>query len=284
MNTDYCAYPPQLADDVEITEQRDGDRQAFIAGSAAVGRYILLRAAERRVLSLLEQSLTPAALSAEFTRQYGSTLPPATLTKFLTKLDDVGILAGERAERPQPEQQLGTQFYTRFKLFNPDALFTRLVARLRWIWTTPFFVGSLLLMLATAALGLLNADEVVSYGGYTLREHYVAIVIAGLLVGVTHEFAHGLTCKAFGGRATEVGGLLIYYFLPALYCNVSGLHLIPQRGRRLWVIAAGVFGNCWSGRRRCWRGLCSCRTRCWPTWHSYFSAAACWTWPSTATH
>jgi putative peptide zinc metalloprotease protein len=99
----------------------------------------------------------------------------------------------------------------------------------------------MLLMLATAALALMNADEVVSYGGYVLREHYLAIVIAGLLIGVTHEFAHGLTCKAFGGRATEIGALLIYYFLPALYCNVSGIHLIPQRGRRLWVIAAGVY-------------------------------------------
>src|SRR5215472_17213255 len=29
--------------------------------------------------------------------------------------------------------------------------------------------------------------------------------------------------------------------MPALYCNVSGLHLIPQGGRRLWVIAAGIY-------------------------------------------
>ena len=242
MKSDYCAYPPQLADDVEITEQRDGDRMAFIAGSVVVGRYILLREAERRVLSLLEDCLTPASLCEEFTLRHGSKLQPATLAKFLTKLDEVGILAGERAEgRQPPEQRLGAQFYTRFKLFNPDPLFTRLVARLRWIWTTQFFAGSLLLMLATAALALLNSDEVVSYGGYTLREHYVAILIAGLIVGVTHEFAHGLTCKAFGGRATEVGGLLIYYFLPALYCNVSGIHLIPKRGQRLCVIAAGVY-------------------------------------------
>src|SRR5262245_47030051 len=242
MKSDYCAYPPQLADDVEITEQRDGDRPAFIAGSAVVGRYILLREAERRVLSLLEKSFTPTAICEEFARRHGGKLPPATLVKFLTRLDEVGILAGERAQGHQPpEQQLGTQFYTRFKLFNPDPLFARLVTRLRWIWTTPFFVGSLLLMLATAALALMNSDEVVSYSFYTLREHYLAIVIAGLLVGVTHEFAHGLTCKAFGGRATEVGGLLIYYFLPALYCNVSGIHLISKRGRRLWVIAAGVY-------------------------------------------
>jgi putative peptide zinc metalloprotease protein len=242
MESDYCAYPPQLADDVEITEQRDGDRLAFIAGSAAVGRYILLREAERRVLSLLEKSLTPAAICEEFTRRHSGKLPPATLAKFLTRLDEVGILAGERAEGVQPpEQRLGAQFYTRFKIFNPDPLFTRLVTRLRWIWTTQFFVCSLLLMMATAALALMNADEVISYVFYTLREHYLAIVIAGLLIGVTHEFAHGLTCKAFGGRANEVGGLLIYYFLPALYCNVSGIHLISERGRRLWVIAAGVY-------------------------------------------
>src|SRR5215475_3133298 len=128
MKSDYCAYPPQLADDVEIAEQRDGDRLAFIAGSIAVGRYILLREAERSVLSLLEGSLTPAALCEEFMRRRGDRLPPATLTKFLTKLDEVGILAGERAEGAQPaEQRLGTQFYKRFKLFNPDPLFARLV-------------------------------------------------------------------------------------------------------------------------------------------------------------
>src|SRR5262249_4282437 len=55
------------------------------------------------------------------------------------------------------------------------------------------------------------------------------------------EFAHGMTSKAFGGRATELGALMIYYCLPALYCNVTGLHMIPQRGRRLWVIAAGIY-------------------------------------------
>jgi multidrug resistance efflux pump len=87
----------------------------------------------------------------------------------------------------------------------------------------------------------MNGEEVAHYGRYILREHYVAVIVAGLIVGITHEFAHGLTCKAFGGRATEVGVLLIYYFLPALYCNVSGIHLIPQRRRRLWVIAAGVY-------------------------------------------
>ena len=120
-------------------------------------------------------------------------------------------------------------------------LFAYLIPRLRWIWTTGFFAFSASLMVMTFLLALMNWTEVTGYGQATLREHYVAIFVAAWLVGVTHEFAHGTTCKAFGGRATEVGALLVYYFLPAFYCNVSGIHLIPTRGRRLWVIAAGVY-------------------------------------------
>jgi putative peptide zinc metalloprotease protein len=248
MKTDYCAWPPQIAADVEIAEQRDGDRPAYIVGSASSGRYLLLRTAEYRALRLLGANLTPAEVCNEFKRQHGGTLRLTTLTGFLTRLDEIGILSGERVKcRQPPEQRLNTQFYSRFKLFNPDPLFTRMVSVFRWVWTTRFFAGSLLLMLTAALLALINGAEIAHYGGYILREHYVAVIVAGLLVGVTHEFAHGLTCKAFGGRATEVGVLMIYYFLPALYCNVSGVHLIPQRGRRLWVIAAGVYWQLLAG-------------------------------------
>ncbi|HZF38208.1 MAG TPA: hypothetical protein VE715_05270, partial [Blastocatellia bacterium] len=201
MKTDYCAYPPRIAADVEIAEQQDGDRPAFIINSASVGRYLLLRAAEYRVLRLLDEKLTPAAVCDEFMRLHGGTLRISTLTRFLTRLDEIGILAGERVKGHQAsDRQLSAQFYARFKLFNPDQLFTRMVAVFRWVWTTRFFAGSLMLILTAALLALMNGAEVAHYGGYILREHYAAVLVAGLLVGVTHEFAHGLTCKAFGGR------------------------------------------------------------------------------------
>lgn len=41
-----------------------------------------------------------------------------------------------------------------------------------------------------------------------------------LCVTACHEFAHGLTCKHFGGEVREMGFMLIY-FQPAFYCNVS---------------------------------------------------------------
>jgi hypothetical protein len=160
----------------------------------------------------------------------------------MAKLDEVGILSGARV-RPValPDLMPAMPFYLRFSLFNPDRLFTRMAPYLRWMWTPGFVVFSLLLMFVALLLSLMNPMEMASYGIYTVREHYLALFCVGMLVGFSHEFAHGLTCKVFGGRVTEVGALLIYYFIPGLYCNVSGMRLIPQRSRRLWVIAAGVY-------------------------------------------
>src|SRR5262245_9500340 len=242
LDGDYCAYPPQIASDVEVTGQRDGDRMAYIVGSAAAGRYVLLRPTEHSVLQLLGESLAPATVCDEFKRKHGGMLSLPALTRFLAKLDEIGILAGERSQSGAvPKHQPGRQFYVRFKLFNPDRLFARMVPPLRWIWTPGFVVTTALLMLLALLLSLRGWAEVTSYGAYMLREHYVAVFIAGTVVVFSHEFAHGLTCKAFGGRSTEVGVLMVFYFLPALYCNVSGLHLIPEVRRRLWVILAGVY-------------------------------------------
>ena len=60
------------------------------------------------------------------------------------------------------------------------------------------------------------------------------------MIIAAHEFAHGLTCKHFGGEVHEIGFLLIY-FEPAFYCNVSDAWLFPEKSRRLWVTFAGGY-------------------------------------------
>ena len=59
-------------------------------------------------------------------------------------------------------------------------------------------------------------------------------------VTMMHEFAHGLTCRYFGGKVREVGFMLIY-FMPALYCNVSDAWMFTERRQRIWVMAAGGY-------------------------------------------
>src|SRR5438477_308361 len=66
------------------------------------------------------------------------------------------------------------------------------------------------------------------------------VLLSLLVIGTCHEFAHGVTCKRFGGEVHEVGFMLIY-FCPAFYCNVSDAWLFPERSKRLWVTFAGPY-------------------------------------------
>ena len=223
-----------------MTPQQEAERQVYIVGRPSVGRYIKLGQTEYQVLQLIGGRTLPE-ISATYAQQFGGNLTVATITKFLTKLNQVNLLAGEGLSAESSTQQLSRHAYLRFRLFDPDPLFSLLVPKLRWIWTPTFVIASALLMLMTLQLTLGDWAEVSNHSARLISEHFGLIFLAGLIVVFSHEFAHGLTCKAFGGRATEVGLLLVYYFIPALYCNISGIHAIPKRSRRLWVIAAGVY-------------------------------------------
>ena len=63
-----------------------------------------------------------------------------------------------------------------------------------------------------------------------------ALTTGLVLFGVTtlHEFAHGVTCKHYGGEVREVGFLMLL-LMPCFYCNVSDAWLFPEKSKRIWV-------------------------------------------------
>jgi len=111
-----------------------------------------------------------------------------------------------------------------------------------WALTRTSVVASVALMIVVA-LGMFSRwDEVGIYTSYVYREYgLAAIIVITLTITVLHEFAHGLACKHFGGDVREMGVLLIYYVLPAFYCNVSDIYRIGRKHQRLWVIFAGIY-------------------------------------------
>ncbi len=64
-------------------------------------------------------------------------------------------------------------------------------------------------------------------------------MLALAVVKVLHELGHALTCKHFGGDCHEIGVLLLF-FTPCLYCNVSDAWLFPGKWPRIAVSAAGI--------------------------------------------
>src|SRR5262249_48297173 len=131
--------------------------------------------------------------------------------------------------------------FWRKRFFDPDRLFTWLAPRTWFFWTPAFLFFSAGSIVLAAALLWANRQSLAS--SFLSALHWETAVLAWLallFVTTCHEFAHGLTCKRYGGEVHEVGFLLIF-FMPCFYCNVSDAWLFKEKSKRLWVTLAGGY-------------------------------------------
>lgn len=238
----YCLYPPRIAAVVDITEQIEAGITRYVVRNAATGRYFLIKQPEYRVLSQFNGTLTLTEVAGGGHQATGPRVSRPTLVKFLSKLDSLGLLERGGTDDPASTRKLERGLYLRFRLFDPNQFLGWLDRVFGWALTKTFIVSSFLLMIVVAFGMLGRLDEFSAYTSYLYREYGIAAIIAiTLTITALHEFAHGLACKHFGGDVREMGVLLIYYVLPAFYCNVTDIHRMGRKYERLWVIFAGIY-------------------------------------------
>lgn len=64
------------------------------------------------------------------------------------------------------------------------------------------------------------------------------LILAVILTGCVHELSHAVTLAALGGRPTRMG-IMLFYFMPAFFCDVTDGWRIGGRWRRAVVALAG---------------------------------------------
>ena len=221
------------------------DGGVLIVKHPVSGRFYRFREAERFIAEQLDGE-TPLDVIRERTEeQFGASLGADTLNAFVQNLDKIGLLdTGKPAAKREPGRGpriRGSLLYLRFALLDPDRLLARLVPRLRFFFTRRFLVLSAMPILLGLAITFANAREI---AGDLPRLYQASAILPflGLILVVAsiHEFAHGLTCKYFGGEVHELG-FMVMYFQPAFYCNVSDAWLFPEKSKRLWVGFAGPY-------------------------------------------
>src|SRR5438874_1365935 len=236
---------PKLRTDLTVREQQTPDGRFFVVKEPLSGNFFRLREAEHFVAQQLDGETPIEVVRQRTERQFATTLPAGTLNAFVTTLKAAGLLQSEAAPATQPtggrRRILGNPLYLRFKLFDPDRLFTRLGPRLRPCFTPQFVVLSAALILLAIGTAAANWHAIILDLSRLYRISTIWLVLAvSFLVVSAHEFAHGLTCKHFGGAVHEIGFILIY-LQPALYCNVSDAWLFPKTSTRLWVGVSGPY-------------------------------------------
>ena len=79
-----------------------------------------------------------------------------------------------------------------------------------------------------------------SFENFFASNNWIWLAIVMALTKVVHEFGHGLACKRFGGQCHEMG-VMFLVLTPCLYVNVSDSWLIPNKWKRAFIAAAGMY-------------------------------------------
>ena len=240
--------------DLAVSRQRTAGGDCLVVKQPSTGRFFRFRDVERFIAEQLDGDTPLEVVRQRTEARFGATLPPATLDAFIRKLAALGLLddlgaeeAEGKARRPsivgigKPPRVRGNVLYLRFSLVDPDRLLGRLVEVTRGLFTTRFVWTVVTAIAAALWITLANGQAIAhELGGLYHLSALPAFLALILVVASAHEFAHGLTCKHFGGEVHELGFMLMY-FQPAFYCNVSDAWLFPEKSKRIWVGAAGPF-------------------------------------------
>lgn len=246
---------PKFRTDLTIRAQDTNSGRYFIVKDTISGQFFRLREVEEFISRQLDGETTFDVVRARVRDKFEAELEPQTLRTFAEHLRFSGLLEGSNASSGHRGRIRGSLLYLRFKILDPTWIFDRVSPWIRFLFTPYFLAFSGVSILFAAALARINQGDVLQGFVRLWQPSSIPLLVAFSFITVGfHEFAHGLTCRYFGGAVDEIGFLLVY-FQPALYCNVSDAWLFPEKSKRLWVAFAGPFFELflWSFAVLVWR-------------------------------
>jgi multidrug resistance efflux pump len=232
--------------DLEISRQETPNGETvYVVKDPLTERFYRFGEAEYFILQQLDGATGPEEIQARAEAEFGEELDRETLDAFVNSLWRRGLLESPETraaiEQKRRGRLRGSLLYLRLKAYDPDRHLDWLAAKVRFFFTPYFVVFSAVLILLALGTVFANSAELGRdiAGIFRIETIFTAwIVILGSTI--LHEYAHGLTCKHFGGKVREMGFLLIF-FNPGMYCNVSDAWLFPEKSKRLWVTFAGSY-------------------------------------------
>jgi putative peptide zinc metalloprotease protein len=196
-----------------------------------------------------------------FERKYRpQTISIEDLTRFVAQLHEAGVILIDSPEqakvliRRRKKNRwrkvwafLANILFIKIPIIDPERLLTGMYPYFRWIFSRTFITLSTLSMLL--AVSLVGSQWKTFYdklpdfqsffNWWTIASFWVCLAV----VKIIHEFGHGLTAKHYGGEVHEMG-ILFLVLTPALYCDVTDSWLLPNKWKRIWISAAGIYVEC----------------------------------------
>ena len=224
-------------------------------------KYFRFKAEEYFLLQELDGKKSLQDIKRSFERKYRpQTITVEDLLRFVAQLHEASLVLLDTPEQAKVlikrkrknrwkkiKQGAANVLYIKIPVIDPERLLTGMYPFFRWIFTPYFIAASLGLMLAALALIFAQWDaftaKLPTFESFFNFKTLPALWLSLAIVKIIHEFGHGLTAKHYGSEVHEMG-ILFLVLTPALYCDVTDSWLLPNKWKRIWIAAAGIYVEC----------------------------------------
>lgn len=122
------------------------------------------------------------------------------------------------------------------ELINPEKVYWRVIYFLILYCSFPLFI----LGLAVNAGKVHQLLETVQTN--LMQPSAIIVLPITLLVLTLHEMGHAVVARCLNVNVPEIG-VMLYWFMPCAYTNLSGIYFLNKRTHRLLSLFAGLFVN-----------------------------------------
>jgi putative peptide zinc metalloprotease protein len=251
---------PRFRQDLVVRRVIEAGDVGYTIRDPLTGNYYRQHPMTRELCTLLDGQRTPSDVLAEIGRRYpqyyfsreflDECLDSLRRMDFLedTFKRNLMLIERGRTERRgllQPES-LKNVLNVQLGIVDPLPLFRRIHPYVQWLFWRPYVIAALGAFFLSLAL-IWDRRDILAHNVasmFTLQNAtpFHLLLLYAILFGtiVSHEIGHGLTCYHYGGEPRRLG-LLLLYFMPGMFCDVSDTYFFEKRWPRAATALAGTY-------------------------------------------
>ncbi|MBM7752360.1 putative peptide zinc metalloprotease protein [Microbacterium laevaniformans] len=229
-----AADPPRLSREIELLPPMEGSADWFIRRGTQ--QYFKIKPDLAHLVTTIDGTTTKKQIVDEL----GDPWDLAQVDLGLQLLAKADVLEGQRPPRQRGPLRFVPPLTIQLTLCNPSRMLTWLARLMPWVKSPVLLSVSVGVAVAGLVVLLLRGDALVAALSQPVSYATLFALFLGILVSTAlHEVGHGLVLAAYGAAPNRLG-VMLFYLLPAFFCDVSDGWRLPKPSQRVHVAMAGI--------------------------------------------
>jgi putative peptide zinc metalloprotease protein len=248
----------RMRPDLSARRQRYHGRTYWVVKEPVGLNYFRFHEEEYAILCMMDGRSSLEDIKDQFEDEFTpQKITYPDLQQFIGMLHRSGLVISEaagqgrqlrkRRDQKKRRELLGKMsniFAIRFRGIDPERILNAMYPYVGWVFSPITMVLVLLFGLSALSLVVVEFDtfraKLPTFHQFFGPHNWIWMALTLGVVKILHEFGHGLSCKHYGGECHEIGFMFLV-FTPCLYCNVSDSWMLPNKWKRAFIGASGMY-------------------------------------------